>query len=247
MERNEEGNDEGERLQSRSGQARQSLPVLIDKTWSDLSRDKAWDAVGGLSRTSKMPCHSWGIPAASCHAGSKLAKRDGTVCSGCYALKGAYSWPKVKAAYARRLERADLPDWVPALTELVKWQAKRNDEPYFRWFDSGDLQSVGMLERIVDVARATPDVQHWLPTREHDIVRQYLARDGPPSNLTLRLSSHLIDGAPPGLGELPTSTVHKAKSPLGYSCPAYSSRPASCGNCRACWDPSVLNVSYPHH
>ena len=47
----------------------------------------------------------------------------------CYALKGAYSWRKVKAAYVRRLDRADHPDWVPAMTELVEWQAKRNGEP----------------------------------------------------------------------------------------------------------------------
>ncbi len=44
-------------------------------------------AVGGLSQTSKMPCKSWGISAKACKTGGKLAKVEGTVCHGCYALK----------------------------------------------------------------------------------------------------------------------------------------------------------------
>ena len=51
-----------------------------------------------LSNTSKMPCKSWGIPASSCKTGAKLRKVKGSVCSGCYAHKGAYSWKAVKNA-----------------------------------------------------------------------------------------------------------------------------------------------------
>jgi len=51
-----------------------------------------------LSNTSKMPCKSWGIPATKCITGKKLNKIAGSVCNGCYALKGAYSWPVVKNA-----------------------------------------------------------------------------------------------------------------------------------------------------
>ena len=42
---------------------------------------------GTLSKPSKMPGWSYGIPAKECNIGSKLAKIPGTVCHGCYALK----------------------------------------------------------------------------------------------------------------------------------------------------------------
>ena len=41
-----------------------------------------------LSRTSKMPCESISLDARQCKTGSKLAKIPGSVCNGCYALKG---------------------------------------------------------------------------------------------------------------------------------------------------------------
>ena len=47
-------------------------------------------AVGNLSRPSKMPSYAWSISARRCNVGSKLAKVKGSVCEGCYALKGRY-------------------------------------------------------------------------------------------------------------------------------------------------------------
>ena len=222
------------------------LDHLLERSRS-LTKKEATSITGGLSRTSKMPCHSWGIPAADCRLGSILATIEGTVCHDCYAGKGAYTWPRVRRAYERRLAKADHPDWTMAMVALVLWQAQHTGEPYFRWFDSGDLQSVDMLQRIATVARATPEVRHWLPTREHAIVRRYLAAEARPANLTIRLSAHLVDGAPPRIYDLPTSTVHRRGEPIGYECPAYQQRPAKCSDCRACWDPTVFNVSYPHH
>jgi hypothetical protein len=133
------------------------------------------------------------------------------------------------------------------MATLVRWQGRRNREPYFRWFDSGDLQSVSMLQRIAEVARMTPEVRHWLPTREYAFVGRFLDQGSPPENLTIRLSSLLVDGKPPRLGDLPTSSVHRREEPHGLPCPAYNRRPASCRDCRACWDPSMRNISYPHH
>ena len=212
-----------------------------------LSIAEATEIVGGLSRTSKMPSHSWGIPASHCRAGGKLLQIKGSTCHGCYALKGAYRWSTVEAAYQRRLERFDDPRWVDAMTVLVDWQARRNREPYFRWMDSGDLQSVGMLEKIAHVATATPDVSHWLPTREIAIVRRYRKSKSVPENLTIRLSAYFVDGEPPSRLGLPTSSVHKDQAPKGFECPAYEVKPATCGECRTCWDPKVPNVSYRFH
>jgi len=58
---------------------------------------------GTLSKPSKMPGWSYGIPAKECKTGSKLAKIPGTVCHGCYALKGCYLFPNVQAAQYKRL------------------------------------------------------------------------------------------------------------------------------------------------
>jgi hypothetical protein len=210
-------------------------------------RATAAHIVGGLSRTRKMPCHSWGLPAESCTTGAKLVEIEGSVCHDCYARKGKYTWRNVRRALNRRQGNADHPEWVAAMTMLVQWQALENGQPYFRWFDSGDLQNASMLERIALVARATPAIEHWLPTKEYGMVCDYLTQEELPGNLTLRVSAHMIDHAPPMVEGVLTSTVHRHQVAHGYACPAYEQQPASCGPCRACWNPEIKNVSYPRH
>ena len=58
---------------------------------------------GGFSRPSKMPCPAYSIPASLCKVGGKLRKVEGSVCGKCYAMKGNYNYPAVRAALARRL------------------------------------------------------------------------------------------------------------------------------------------------
>lgn len=209
--------------------------------------EDAWQQVGGLSRTSKMPCHSWGLPAQACKTGAELVDIEGSVCHDCYARHRAYTWPRVQHANERRLAHAMDPGWVAAMSTLVDWQAIRNRTPYFRWFDTGDLQSAGMLDRIAQVANETPRVRHWLPTKEAGFVSDYLLQERLPENLTIRLSARYVDEPAPQLEGLVTSTVHREQPPAGFACSAYERQPASCRSCRACWDPRVPNVSYPHH
>jgi hypothetical protein len=67
-----------------------------------------------------------------------------------------------------------------------------------------------------------------------------------PTNLCIRYSAHLVDGFPPVRYGLPTSSVHSRKSAIPVSahiCPAPKQN-MQCGNCRACWDPSVKIVSF---
>jgi len=216
-----------------------------DSTFDDLTKKRAWKLVGGLSNTSKMPCSSWGLSPKRCLTGAKLTAIPGSVCHDCYARKGYYCYPRVREAHERRLTASKDPQWIEAMSLLINEQAPL--EPYFRWFDSGDLQSTGMLRRIAEVARTTPEVSHWLPTKEHDLVEHYLARYELPENLVVRLSAHHIDEPAPEIHGLPTSTVHKDRSPFGVACPAYERRPVTCGDCRSCWNPTVRNVSYRHH
>lgn len=206
-----------------------------------MSKTKAAAAVGGLSRTSKMPAKSYGLPAAECATGSKLHKVAGSVCADCYALKGNYRrYPAIVAAQYRRLATISGSNWVADMVTAI------GSDAYFRWHDSGDIQSREHLAKICAVAEATPDCQHWLPTREKRIVRDYARAGGSiPANLVIRISAAMVDGEPPR--DFPhTSTVHKHAEPLGHRCPA-PDQDGKCGDCRACWNSSVKNVSYCWH
>ena len=59
---------------------------------------------GSLSKPSKMPGWSIGLPAKECKTGGKLQKVPGSVCYDCYALKGCYVFKVVQDAQYRRLE-----------------------------------------------------------------------------------------------------------------------------------------------
>jgi hypothetical protein len=142
---------------------------------------------------------------------------------------------------------------------------------HHRWFDSGDLQSVEMLHAIVLCCLETPEIKHWLPTREAKIVQTYRKRHGlEPDNLVIRVSATMISDKPIK-GHSHTSTVHKHKETVhGKECLAYRTnkdnivvdletfkvmtRPEKkeqdfghCGDCRACWSRDVANISYPLH
>lgn len=193
------------------------------------------EITGGLSKPSKMPGYAYGLPAAECKVGSVLRQIPNSVCSKCYALKGRYVFPNVQAAEYRRLEALKDPQWIDAMVHLIQ---QRKIE-WFRWHDSGDIQDLEHLEKIVEVARRCPDTKFWLPTREKKIVRSY--KGAVPNNLVIRVSGAMIDGEEPK-GFANTSTVVSA----GETCPARN-QGNECKDCRACWDRSVVSVSYRAH
>ena len=63
-----------------------------------MKTDEAWTIVGGLSKPSKMPGWSIGLPAKECKTGAKLRKVKDSVCYDCYALKGCYVFKVVQEA-----------------------------------------------------------------------------------------------------------------------------------------------------
>jgi hypothetical protein len=210
--------------------------------------------VGGLSNPSKMPGYGYGLSALDCNIGTLLRAAIGSTCEKCYAMRGRYVFPNVKAAHQRRLESLNDSRWVEAMSFLINWYGcgetrGRVNIPVFRWHDSGDIQSIEHLRKIVLVAMATPTVIHWLPTREYKIVKDYRKEYGEfPDNLTVRLSAHKVDGPMPSEFGLPTSTVESKPDTYKdtHVCPAKYQGNA-CGDCRACWIKSVLNVAYPLH
>ena len=203
-----------------------------------MDKQLAWTIVGGLSKPKKMPWWSYSIPAKACKVGSRLAKTEGTVCHSCYALKGNYNFPNVQAAMERRLASLKDPRWVDAMVYLLFHLSDRQPQ-YFRWHDSGDLQSMSHLHKIVKVAIRTPNIQHWLPTKEKLLIMGYV--DPFPSNLTVRLSAPRLDQQI--TSKYPTSAVSTTGN---ATCPAYT-QGGKCGECRKCWDPNVPLVIYPKH
>ena len=189
---------------------------------------------GGLSAPSKMPGPAYNLPASQCITGSKLVNVPGSVCHGCYALKGRYRFNNVQQALQRRATSIKHPDWVDAMVSLIM------GHKYFRWHDSGDIQSVEHLKKIFEVCKRTPSTKHWMPTREARFLK-LLDPDIIPSNLIIRMSSHMIDQQPVKFWPW-TSTV----SSVTKTCPALD-QGNSCRDCRACWDRSVPNITYPKH
>ena len=203
-----------------------------------------WDAVGGLSAPSKMPGPAWSISAYVCNVGAVLRKIPGSACAVCYALKNRYIFANVQRALVRRLAayNADPLAW----RESMVWLIRKFCSDVFRWFDSGDIQSPEMLRDICYVARNTPDIRHWLPTREKALVIEFMRNNAIPANLCIRLSAPMVDMHPPKDAPIPTSTIHRHVAPHGYQCPA-PQQGNQCRDCRACWNPSIANVSYSYH
>ena len=209
------------------------------------SLKEAEEIVGGFAKPSKMPGYAYGISAKECHTGRKLRDVKGSVCSVCYALKGNYSFKNVKIAHERRLESLkNNPMWEAA---MIYFMRNKKGLTYFRWHDSGDLQSLDHLNMIVNIAKHAPHVKFWLPTREYTFVRQWSEINGEyPENLTIRLSAYMLNGKAPESLAKQIGVAVSGVSDSAFTCPA-SSQDNQCKDCRACWDRDVFNVSYKQH
>ena len=201
-----------------------------------MNKDELKQITGGLSKPSKMPGFSYNLPATKCITGAKLVKIPGSVCSGCYALKGRYRFPNVKDAMQRRLDSINHPLWIKAMAASIL----ETKTGFFRWHDSGDLQSLDHLKKIFEVCNLTPGIQHWLPTRETSIIACIQA-DEVPKNLIIRLSAHKVDGKASTFWPWTSTVVTSEKT-----CPA-AEQENKCKDCRACWDRTIPNVAYGKH
>lgn len=223
-----------------------------------LKAAKEFGSIG--TRNSKMPGTAFALPPSKCQIGQKLARVDGSVCAGCYAVKTERMYTSARKGWADNYLKAEKliatrpAQWAAAMAFQIRWHLKRLGEDCHRWFDAGDLQSVDMLRAIVLVCEQTPEIRHWLPTREAGIVAAWRKAGGSePANLVIRISSTMVGDAPRKAPH--TSTVHRpGETAFGHACPASSAKhrelndgKSFCGPCRACWDSSVPNVSYPFH
>jgi len=171
----------------------------------------------------------------------------GSICADCYAEKGNYRKyaNNIEPAQHARLVSIDDPLWVDAMVVSI------GDDGYFRWHDSGDIQSIEHLEKIAEVAKRTPNCMHWIPTREYGIVSAFTAQYDIPPNLIIRLSAMFIDkpvivpASLKNIAGIAVSNVHST-APIGTACNAPKQN-GECGSCRACWNRGVAAVSYSVH
>ena len=197
-----------------------------------------------LSNPSKMPCYGYSTPASRCITGSNLRKVTNSICSVCYAMKGHYVFDNVLNAMERRFKSLFDSAWVDAIVFLIQ---KKEKSGYFRWHDSGDLQGTWHLAKIISVANRLPMIKFWLPTREISIVSDWVNEGNKiPENLTIRLSTFMLDGQPPLAAANRLGLCVSGASATDYNCPA-SNQDGKCGDCRNCWDKSVFQVNYKKH
>ena len=206
---------------------------------------QAEQKVGGLSRPSKMPSYGWSISAKRCNTGSKLAKVKGSVCYNCYALKGRYMFNTTQNALDRRFNSwsDDRESFIKAMVFIMHNKQHIIDTGVFRWFDSGDIQGIEMLTDINRIAKATPHVKHWVPTKEYNLIKNHNLDIA--YNLTIRVSNPTRNKSFKGCYDY-VSAVYDTNLKGSYMCPA-SKQNNECGTCRACWDKAVEEVVYKAH
>ena len=206
------------------------------QTRKDIMKVKdALKITDSFTKTKKMPGLSYSLPAWECKTGAKLVKVPGSVCAGCYAMKGNYTrYPAIKAAQYRRLDAIKHPLWVEAMATKIKRQK------WFRWHDAGDIQSADHLKKIFEVCKLTPATKHWMPTREAQFLKDVNPEEVP-ENLIIRMSSHMIDQGPVSFWPWTSTVGSKTRT-----CPA-PDQGNSCGSCRTCWNREIPNIEYGKH
>lgn len=232
-------------------QLAQYAEIPIHDASAEFNPKEAESIVGGLSAPSKMPGWSTSISAKRCVVGTRLRSVKGSTCESCYACKGCYNFPSTVTAMERRFAALSDPRWVAAMAFVISRKCRK--VPYFRWHDSGDLQSISHLANIVTVCRLTPTVTHWLPTREYGIVRRYLSQGNTfPPNLTVRISAAMVNSAAPSdfpnTSEVATddAAMRESVGRGAVACVAPTQGNA-CLDCRACWDRTVGTITYWKH
>jgi len=198
-----------------------------------------------ISVTSKLDgIRSWSLQALDTCPGS--ISSPGVLvdaCKGCYATTGNYRYPNVKAPRISNQSDWQRMGWVSDMVEALQ-----NDR-YFRWFDSGDMYTLGLAEKMLEVMRMTPWCKHWLPTRMHKFPKFALVLQNMAAlkNVSVRFSSDSVNGEfTKGLHGSVIIADSTQTTKAMTLCKAYENL-GKCNGCRACWDKKVKVIAYPAH
>jgi hypothetical protein len=199
-----------------------------------------------LSKTSKLDgIYSWSLQALDTCQGSKdkLTGELVPACQGCYATTGNYRFPNVKAPREFNKEDWKRDAWISDMVKAL------DSSRYFRWFDSGDMYSIDLAQKIYEVMKLTPHCKHWMPTRMHKFTKYNQVINSMMSlpNVVVRLSSDSVTGEV--INGLTTSTIFSHDDQLTsdmVECKAYQ-HDGKCNGCRACYSKDVPVIAYKAH
>ena len=224
--------------------------ILNDKVFALVTKMQAeLNTTVKLSNTSKLGVKSWSLQALNtCPASLDEKGELVDACKGCYAISGNYQFANVRALreFNRQAWQDDnfINDFIDDL----------ENERYFRWFDSGDMYSIKLAEKIYQIMKLTPHVKHWLPTRMYkfpkfnNIIKQMQTLD----NVVVRLSSDSINSEIVNSDVVDTNStiVHESKiDDLDNSikvCSAYY-QDGKCLKCSDCYDKDIKTIAYVAH
>ena len=197
-----------------------------------------------LSKTAKLGTKSWSLQAIETCPGSVGA--DGQLvpaCSGCYATTGCYNFPGTKAVRSDNKEDAKRAGWTTDMIQALK------KEKHFRWFDSGDMYSLELAEKIYSVMKATPSTKHWLPTRMAKFSKfaDVIARMQALPNVMVRFSSDAVDGTFTAGVHGSTIIPEGMAVPAGVTVCQAPQQDGKCLDCRACYSKDVPVIGYVAH
>lgn len=219
--------------------------------------------VGVFSRTTKMRCASFSLPAGPPRLGGTCPQSDNRklmepgrqfICAGCYAVGGNFLY---RSSQFRQLVRkrwgeeslaeGTFADELIAALEVFTSKPRLGvDHAYFRIHDSGDFGGLGpaYFRAWCEISATFSDVLFWAPTRDWVSRRWRAIMSDRPPNLIIRPSAlHVDDPAPDVEGLDAGSTAAagttrqlQAREVAAWSCPAYTVAGKSCqdAGCRVC-------------
>lgn len=202
-----------------------------------------------ISKTSKMrvngkPVKSFSLPAGASCPGSK----DAEVCKSCYAKSGFYHMPVVKNVREHNKEVYKTPEFVDNMVKII------GKDKYFRFFDSGDIETPVLAKKIYEIIKATPNTKYWLPTRCDTIPRINCIINDIKTlpNVAVRLSANNLGLSKPerdGVNSyvINPSDISEAKANGINICPVTTpgSTQKSCDSCTLCY--TNAKVAYVLH
>jgi len=120
---------------------------------------------------------------------------------------------------------------------------------YFRFFDSGDMYSIELANKMLELCTKATWVKFWIPTRMYKFKKFQSVIDKMQalSNVVVRFSSDSVQGQT--VEGLTTSTIFSEESQLPSNatiCRAYEHE-GKCNGCRACYNKEVELIAYKSH
>jgi hypothetical protein len=197
-----------------------------------------------ISKVGKLNSRSWSLEALETCPASKGS--DGELvpaCKGCYAVGGNYRFQNVKDARSHNKRDWKRSEWVADMIEEL------DSDRYFRWFDSGDMYSLALAEKMYEICKATPWTKHWIPTRMHKFkkFRDVIDRLNDLDNVVVRLSSDGVNGEIVQEAKYSSTIIPFINSvTIATVCNA-PLQEGKCKKCRACWSKDVKVIAYAGH